>query len=182
LELIRRFPHSRQREQALEILRLLIDESGKNGFPGCLLIFTGTDSFFEDDRAGLKSYEALSERVLVPNAPEGMISMRQPVIALEGLNKAKLFSVTCKVRDIHGIAYDWNSKERLPDESLEKLVQDWTDFGEESISRKPRPILREFINILDLCEENPEISYNELFQIGGDKIEMASQITDILSR
>ncbi len=182
LELIRRFPHTRQREQALEILRLLIDESGKNGFPGCLLIFTGTDSFFEDDRAGLKSYEALSERVLIPNAHEGMISMRQPVIALEGLNKAKLFSVTCKVRDIHGIAYDWNSKERLPDESLEKLVQDWTDFGEESISRKPRPILREFINILDLCEENPEISYNELFQIGGDEIEMASQITDILNR
>ena len=182
LELIRRFPHTRQREQALEILRLLIDESGKNGFPGCLLIFTGTDAFFEDDRAGLKSYEALSERVLVPNAHEGILSMRQPVITLEGLNKARLFSVTCKVRDIHGIAYNWNSKERLPDHFLDRFVQDWTNFGGDSISRKPRPVLREFINILDVCEENPSISYNELFQIKAEKVEMAYQIADILNR
>ncbi|MGD9159417.1 MAG: DUF2791 family P-loop domain-containing protein [Desulfobacteraceae bacterium] len=181
LELIRRFPHTRQREQALEILRLLIDESGKNGLPGCLLVFTGTDSFFEDDRAGLNSYEALAERVIVPNAPEGMISMRQPVIVLEGLNHSKLLAVTGKVRDIHGIAYNWNSQERLPDEALEKLVQDWTAFGEESISRKPRPVLRELINILDLCEENPGVSYNELFQISNDEKNIAAQITDILN-
>ncbi|MFQ5641208.1 MAG: BREX system ATP-binding domain-containing protein [bacterium] len=182
LELIRRFPHARQREQALEILRLLIDESGKNGFSGCLLMLTGTDTFFEDDRAGLKSYEALSERVIVPNAPEGMISMRQPVITLEGLNKPRLLAVAGKVRDIHGIAYNWNSQERLPDEALEKLVKDWTAFGEESVSRKPRPILRELINILDLCEENPSVSYSELFQIGTDNKDMAAQITNILNR
>ncbi|TVM02704.1 MAG: hypothetical protein CV087_08980 [Candidatus Brocadia sp. WS118] len=182
LELIRRFPHTRQREQALEILRLLIDESGKNGLPGCLLIFTGTDTFFEDDRAGLKSYEALAERVIVPNAPEGMISMRQPVITLEGLNHSKLLAVTGKVRDIHGIAYGWNSQERLPDEALEKLVQDWTAFGEESVSRKPRPVLRELINILDLCEENPGVSYAELFQISSDEKDVAVQITDILNQ
>jgi len=182
LELIRRFPHTRQREQALEILRLLIDESGKNGFSGCLLMLTGTDTFFEDDRAGLKSYEALSERVIVPNAPEGMISMRQPVITLQGLNEPRLLAVAGKVRDIHGIAYKWNSQERLPDEALEKLVQDWTVFGEESVNRKPRPILRELINILDLCEENPSVSYNELFQIVTENKDMAAQITNILNR
>jgi hypothetical protein len=182
LELIRRFPTTRQREQSLEILRLLIDESGKNGLPGCLLVFTGTDTFFEDDRAGLRSYEALAERVIVPNAPKGMISMRQPVITLEGLNHPKLLAVTGKVRDIHGIAYNWNSQELLPDEALKKLVQDWTAFGEESVSRKPRPVLRELINILDLCEENPGVSYTELFQISSDEKDMAVQITDILNR
>ncbi|MCI0616275.1 ATP-binding protein, partial [bacterium] len=180
LELIRRFPHTRQREQALEILRLLIDESGKNGLPGCLLIFTGTDTFFEDDRAGLKSYEALAERVIVPNAPEGMISMRQPVITLEGLNHLLLLAVTSKVRNIHGISYDWNSQKRLPDEALEKMVEDWTAFGEESVSRKPRPILRELINILDLCEENPGISYSELIQITDDKKDVAADVSGIL--
>ena len=164
LELIRRFPQARQREKALEILRLLIDESGKNGLPGCLLIFTGTDTFFEDDRAGLKSYEALAERVITPCVSEGMISMKQPVITLEGLNKPKLLAVAGKIRDIHGVAYDWPSNERLPDEALEKLVQEWTAFGEESVSRKPRPVLKELINILDICEENPTVSYSELFQ------------------
>ncbi|MCK4830896.1 DUF2791 family P-loop domain-containing protein [bacterium] len=182
LELIRRFPHTRQREQALEILRLLIDESGKNGFPGCLLVFTGTDTFFEDDRAGLKSYEALAERIIIPKTREGMISMRQPVITLEGLNQQKLLAVAGKIRDIHGIAYNWKSNDRLPDDVLLKLVQDWTAFGEDSVKRKPRPVLKELINILDLCEENPGISYSDLFQIGSEEKIVASQITDILNR
>ncbi len=113
LELIRKFPHARQREQALEILRLLIDESGKNGLPGCLQIFTGTDTFFEDDRAGLKSYEALADRVSIPNGPDGYISVRQPVITLQGLSQSKLLAVITRVRDIHSIAYECVSSPKI---------------------------------------------------------------------
>ena len=181
LELIRKFPHSRQREQAFEILRLLIDESGKNGLPGCLIIFTGTDTFFEDDRAGLKSYEALADRVSTPNGPDGFMSVRQPVISLQGLNQSKLLNVIEKVRDIHGIAYNWDSIKKFPQDVLQKLVQDWTVFGDGKISRKPRPIIREFIHILDLCEENPGISHEELIKIG-DVGKVVSQISDILNQ
>lgn len=141
LELIRKFPQARQREQALEILRLLIDESGKNNFPSCLLIFTGTDTFFEDDRAGIKSYEALADRVSAPPSIDGKTSIRQPILVLQGLDQAKLLSVITRVRDIHGIAYNWDVQKKFPDDILLKLVQDWTAFGEESISRKPRPII-----------------------------------------
>jgi hypothetical protein len=165
LELIRKFPHTKQREQALEILRSLIDETGKNGFPGCLLLLTGTDTFFEDDRAGLRSYEALADRVTTPDCPKGITSMRQPVITLEGLNQEKLFKVIKKVREIHGIAYDWNPKEKTPDNVLEKQVKDWTDFGGETVSRKPRKIIRDFVHKLDLIEENPNISFKELINI-----------------
>lgn len=165
LELIRKFPHTRQREQALETLRLLIDESGKNGLPGCLLLFTGTDTFFEDDRAGLKSYEALFERISLQKGMEGMISMRQPIIQLEGLNNETLLSVVSKVRDLHSIAYNWNSTTYVSDEALKKLVNDWTTFGEDNINRKPRPVIRELIHILDLCEENPGTNINDFVKL-----------------
>jgi hypothetical protein len=181
LELIRKFPHARQREQALETLRLLIDETGKNGFPGCLLIFTGTDTFFEDDRAGLKSYEALDNRVASPGGPNGMISVRQPVVCLEGLNRERLISVARKLRNIHGIAYEWDSVNLIPDDFIVKLVQEWTSFGEENITRKPRPVLREFINILDLFEENPGVNLNEVFEMPMDNTAMAKEFDDILS-
>jgi hypothetical protein len=180
LELIRRFPHTRQREQALETLRLLIDETGKNGLPGCLLIFTGTDTFFEDDRAGLKSYEALDNRVALPGGPHGMISMKQPVISLEKLNQERLIAAAEKIRDIHGAAYDWKSRDYIPDDFLMKLVQGWTAFGDGSVTRKPRPFLRELIHILDLCEENPGIDLNEFFGIPMDAVTMATEISDIL--
>lgn len=180
LEVIRKFPHARQREQAFETLRMLIDETGKNGFPGCLLIFTGTDTFFDDDRTGLKSYEALDHRVAVPDVPSGKISVKQPVIRLEGLNQERLFAVISKVRDIHGTAYGWNSREYISGDFLKKITEEWTAFGDGSITRKPRPILRELINILDVCEENPGVDLNEFFKLSMDNGRMAKEIGDIL--
>jgi len=179
VEAIRRFPHARQREQALETLRLLIDETGKNGFPRCLLIFTGTDTFFEDDRAGLKSYEALANRVAAPGGPARMVSIKQPVICLEGLNQEKLLSVVSKVRDIHGTAYGWNSRDYVTDDFLQKIVQDWTHFGSDSIPRSPRLVLKDLINILDICEENPGVDLNEFSSIPADNRILAKEIGDI---
>jgi hypothetical protein len=181
LELIRKFPHTRQREQALETLRLLIDETGKNAFPGCLLIFTGTDRFFDDERAGLKSYKALDNRVSIPDGFNGMVSIKQPVIFLESLNRERLLSVVGKVRDIHGTAYGWKSREVVPDDFLEKLVQEWTGFGDENLSKLPRPILRKLINILDLCEENPGINLDGFFGIPLDMGTVAKELGDILT-
>ena len=158
LELIRKFPHARQREQALESLRLLIDEAGKNALPGCLIIFTGTDEFFEDERYGLRSYEALAERVMTPFTHQNFVSMRQPIISLESLDSERLTNVIFKIRDLYCIAYSCDAKQFAGDEAIQNLIAEWTLFGEESIERKPRPILREFIQMLDLCEENKGVS------------------------
>jgi hypothetical protein len=172
LELIRKFPHARQREQALESLRLLIDEAGRNALPGCLVIFTGTDEFFEDERYGLKSYEALAERVLTPFAHQSFVSMRQPIISLESLDSHRLKDVIFKIRDLYSIAYGCEAKEFAGDEAIQNLIGEWTSFGEESIERKPRPILREFIQMLDLCEENKGVSLEQFLK--QPKVDMVS--------
>jgi hypothetical protein len=164
LELVRKFPHARQREQAFETLRLLIDEAGRNALPGCLLVFTGTDEFFEDERYGLRSYEALSERVLTPFTHESFVSVRQPIISLESLDRSRLADVIFKIRDLYGIAYSCDSKLFADDESILQLLEEWTRFGEEHIDRKPRPILREFIQMLDLCEENKGVRLPEFLK------------------
>lgn len=164
LELVRKFPHARQREQALETLRLLIDEAGRNALPGCLIIFTGTDEFFEDERYGLKSYEALAERVITPFTHESFVSMRQPIIRLESLDRERLANVIFKIRDLYGTAYSWDARQFADDVSIMKLIDEWTIFGEENIDRKPRPILREFIQMLDLCEENKGIDLSQFLK------------------
>ncbi|UPK71190.1 BREX system ATP-binding domain-containing protein [Chitinophaga filiformis] len=164
LELIRKFPHSRQRELALETLRLLIDEAGRNALPGGLVIFTGTDEFFEDERYGLKSYEALADRVLTPFAYGNYKTVRQPIISLEALDSQRLANVIFKVRDLYGIAYGWDARQFADDESILRLIGEWTVFGEENIDRKPRPILREFIQMLDLCEENKGVSLSQFLK------------------
>jgi hypothetical protein len=173
LELIRKFPHTRQRELALETLRLLIDEAGRNALPGGLVIFTGTDEFFEDERYGLKSYEALADRVLTPITHGSYRTVRQPIISLEALDSQRLANVIFKVRDLYGIAYGWDARQFADDESILRLIGEWTVFGEESIDRKPRPILREFIQMLDLCEENKGVSLSQFLK--KSMLEIASE-------
>ncbi|MGN6495632.1 MAG: BREX system ATP-binding domain-containing protein [Agriterribacter sp.] len=169
LELVRKFPHIRQREQAFETLRLLIDEVGKNGLPGCFVIFTGTDEFFEDERYGLRSYEALADRVLSPlqHTGLGLVSMRQPIISLEALDKERLSNMIFKIRDLYAIAYSWDANQHANESSILKLIDSWTTFGDESVNRKPRPILREFIQMLDLCEENKGLGINDFLKDKG---------------
>lgn len=180
LELVRRFPHARQRERAYETLRLLIDECGENDLPGCLLVCTGTDQLFEDDRYGLPSYRALAHRVTPPRTAEARVSPRQPIMPLAPLDRDGLLDVALRVRDIHSLAYGWPAEERVPRALLERMVEMWTAFGDARVERLPRPVLREVVNLLDLCEEHPEIPADEYLRTPTSERERAESVLAIL--
>ena len=180
LELVRRFPHARQRERAYETLRLLLDECGENHLPGCLMVCTGTEQLFEDERYGLPSYRALAHRVSSPQAGEGPTSLRQPIIPLSPLDRDRLLEMAIRVRDIHGKAYDWPAAERVPRSVLEQMVDRCTTFGDDRIERLPRPFLREVVNLLDLCEERPEIPAEEYLKMESDEAGLADSLLTIL--
>lgn len=158
LELVRRRPHKQTRDQAYETLRALIDEIGENRLPGCFMICTGTDAFFDDRRYGLASYEALLHRIQAPEFGDERRSMRQPVIQLEGLDRVRLVDVAKRTRGIHAAAYSWDAAGKISDEEIDFMVAKWTSFGGDCIDRLPRPFLRQLVHVLDLCEENPLVS------------------------
>lgn len=163
VELVRRFPQQRQRERSYETIRLLIDEVGENRLPGCFMVFTGTDELFDDKRYGLRSYEALANRVSLPDPMEKVVSMRQPVIELERLDREGLLSVAHRVREIHGKAYNWDAIGKLSNEHLASMVDNMATFENENIERLPRPFLRRVVNYLDVLEENPSVAASAFF-------------------
>jgi hypothetical protein len=163
LELVRRRPHQRTRDQAYETLRALVDEAGENRLPGCLMVSTGTSTFFTDERHGLASYEALAERIKAPDNLSAHQSMRQPVISLDGLDADRLRDVARRTRALHGEAFGWPAETRVADSEIDELVEKWVAFGGDSIDRLPRPFLRQLVHVLDLCEEHPELSARECF-------------------
>ena len=163
LELVRRRPHRQTRDQAYETLRALIDEAGENRLRGSLIVCTGTDELFADEKTGLPSYAALAHRINAPPLADQHRSMRQPIIALEGLDGARLRKVALKTRDVHAKAYEWPASERVRDDDIDFLVGEWTRFGGERIDRLPRAFLRQLVHILDLCEENPGLAARDTF-------------------
>jgi hypothetical protein len=180
LELVRRFPQARQRERAYETLRLLVDECGENRLPGCLLVCTGTDQLFEDERFGLASYRALANRVAEPQRVGGGVSIRQPVFTLRPLDRDRLLDVALRIRDLHARAYDWPAGERVGDSVLTQLVDQWTTFGDGRTARIPRPVLREVVHLLDLCEERPDLPAEDYLQGPADPVTEAESVLRLL--
>lgn len=153
-ETIQRLSYQRQREDAYEVLRVLVDSAGDNRFPGCLFVVTGTEHFFQDPLQGLKSYKALADRIERPDTFTHQTTSRQPILHLTGLERKDLTAIAKKVRDIHATAYGWNAAEAVSDGYLEDIAGQVTDSFGESIERLPRGFLREIVQICDVAEEH----------------------------
>jgi len=150
--------------------------------PGCLLVATGTDQLFDDERYGLASYRALSLRVEAPQGMQGAVSIRQPILRLEALDSTRLLQVALRAREIHAEAYDWPASERVPRSILERMVEEWTVFGEGLTERLPRPFLREVIHLLDLCQEHPDIPAEQYLSHSTDPGTIAESVLGVLQR
>lgn len=178
LELVRRFPHRTQRERAYETLRQMVDECGENRLKSCFLICTGTEQLFEDERYGIPSYQALSNRVDITRVQAGTTSRRQPIVQLAPLDGERLLLVAKRVREIHGKAYGWPAEQRLSDAALEGVVEAWTTFGEGKVDRIPRPFLRHVVHLLDVCEEQPSVSPEDLMRKPVSERAMAESVLE----
>lgn len=155
-ETVLRLPLAAQRASAYETLRLLVDACGDNQLADGLFVITGTPSFFEDEHVGVRSYQALAQRIERPVGETAPNARRSTILQLGGLSAARLAEVARKVRDLHARAFEYDAQRRLTDELLERLAQQATTaFGEET-PRVPRRFLREVVYLCDLCEEHPE--------------------------
>jgi hypothetical protein len=153
-ETIQRMSHKRQRDDAYEVLRVLLDGAGENFFPACLFVVTGTEHFFQDPYQGIQSYEALADRIRRPDTFTDATTTRQPILHLTGLKRDHLAAISRKVRDIHGTAYDWEARSAVQDDYLDDVARQVTDSFGESIERLPRAFLREIVNICDVAQEH----------------------------
>ncbi|ASS74165.1 hypothetical protein CIG75_03620 [Tumebacillus algifaecis] len=139
-----------------------------------MLLFMGTSDFLEDERRGLFSYKALKSR-LQPNQYETQEyrDLRQPVIKLAPLSAEELFVLLQKIRDIYAALYQVEQIAVLvSDENILEIVQ-------KALSRPggvqfitPRELIREFIGILNVLHQNPEMDKGDIFM---ERLELAGQ-------
>lgn len=157
-ELIRGLNRADMRQAAYENIKLLLDKTAQGDLTRCYFVFAGTEDLFSDERKGLPSYPALHDRIRPRHqkiADRTIQEVRSPVMFLEGFTRARLIEVATKVRDIHGLAYEWEPRHRLDEQFLGDLAEALsTKFGQEARTF-PRGFLKHVVDILDLCEQDP---------------------------
>ena len=124
------------------------------------IILCGTPQCMEDPRRGVYSYEALRSRLAEGRFSGQHKDLLSPVIQLQPLTPEEMLILVEKLADIHAGLYEY---------AQTVTQQDMADFISIEFGRigadshiTPREVIRDFIEVLDIVYQNPEVKVREL--------------------
>ena len=158
-----KIPNAITRQYNYEKLLTMYNDTlqGKARYLGILM--GATPQAVEDKRRGIYSYEALRSRLAEGKfSRPGTRDLLAPVIRLEPLKAEEMLVLCEKLADLHAGLY---GSERKPDtgELADFIRMEYGRVGADQ-NITPREIIRDFIELLDLTWQHPELSMAELMR------------------
>lgn len=156
-----KIPNSITRQYNYEKLLAMYNDSlqGKARYLG--FIMGSTPQALEDKRRGIYSYEALRSRLAEGKfSKEGARDLLAPVIRLEPLQAEEMLVLCEKLAAMHAGLY--NYAQRISQEDLALFIRiEYERIGAD-LNITPREVIRDFIEVLDLLYQNPQMSASSL--------------------
>lgn len=158
---IYKIPQSITRQYNYEKILTMYNDAlqGKASYLG--IIMSGTPQCIEDHRRGIYSYEALRSRLAEGRfAGENINDMLAPVIKLAPLSYEEMLVLIEKLTDIHGQLFDYIPA-LTQDDLITFIKIEFERVGADS-HITPREVIRDFIELLDIVYQNPDVNIKEL--------------------
>ena len=173
---IYKIPNSITRQYNYEKILTMYNDTlqGKARYLG--IIMGGTPQCIEDTRRGVYSYEALKSRLEDGRfGRDDIKDVLAPVIKLSPLTYEEMLVLIEKLADIHSGLFDY--EQTLSQEDLVNFIKiEFSRIGAET-KITPREVIRDFIELLNIVYQNPNINVSEL--LGSEKFEYAkTEIND----
>ena len=138
------------------------------------ICISGTPQFIYDERRGLFSYEALRSRLADSCfGDSGFVDYTSPVIKLSQLTAEEIYVLLERLCELHVSYYNYECK--LGEDELKiflSMVQD--RLGADQLLT-PREVTRDFLGLLNILYQNPEVSFDELIHKGEFNVESAKK-------
>jgi hypothetical protein len=157
-----RLPNSRARQANYEALLTILNDCFQGNSRGLGFLIAGTDECLEDKRRGLFSYEALRSRLAEnPLArQQGLVDLSGPVMRLQPLTPEDLFVLLKNIALVH--ASGDPAKVIVPDEGIVATLRKANETLGSDYFRTPRDVVRSFVGLLNVLEQNPGKTWQEL--------------------
>ena len=162
---IYKVPNSITRQYNYEKILTMYNDTMQGKAQHLGIILCGTPQCMEDPRRGVYSYEALRSRLAEGRFAGQHKDLLSPVIRLQPLTPEEMLILVEKLADIHAQLYEYPQT---------VAGQDMADFIEIEFGRigadshiTPREVIRDFIEVLDIVCQNPDVKVRELLD-GGD--------------
>ena len=157
---IYKIPNAITRQYNYEKILTMYNDAmqGKARYLG--MILSGTPQCMEDPRRGVYSYEALRSRLAEGHFAGEHKDLLAPVIRLQPLTYEELLVLTEKLADIHATLYEY--PQIVTQQDMVDFIQ--IEFGRIGADSHitPREVIRDFIEVLDIVYQNPELKVAEL--------------------
>jgi hypothetical protein len=158
---IYKLSHSKSRADNYEQILRILNDCLQGTAAGLGFLMGGTPEFLLDPRRGMYSYEALQSRLAEnPFATDGRVDFSGPVVRLANLTAEDFYVLITKVRHVY--AAGDTGKYLLPDDALQAFMAHCAGRLGESLYRTPRTVIREFVNLLAVLEQNPGLLWEEI--------------------
>lgn len=153
--------HAASRQSNYDKLLAMFNDAMQGKAEHLGILIGGTPQFLEDSRRGLQSDEAWRTRLAKSRfVKQGLEDTSAPVIQLEPLVSEEITKLLQRLAGVHAIHY--NSKKVLSARDLEEFQQEVTNrLGAEKLST-PREVVRDFISVLNILQQNPQLTLKEL--------------------
>lgn len=159
---IYKIPHAITRQYNYEKILTMYNDTlqGKAHYLG--IIMGGTPQCMEDPRRGVYSYEALRSRLAEGHFGGEHKDLLAPVIRLQPLTSDEMLVLVEKLAEIHGVLYGYEPK--VTQEDLVAFIRiEFQRIGADS-HITPREVIRDFIEVLDILYQHPELTVEGLLQ------------------
>jgi hypothetical protein len=157
--------HTLSRQDNYDKLLAMFNDTmqGKAEYLGIYL--GGTPRFLEDPKRGLFNDQAWQRRTAKSRFTKGFQDISGPVIHLEPLTKEEILILLQRLADVHATHY--GTEKQLTNQELQAFVQEIINrLGAEALLT-PGEIVRDCISVLNILQQNPDISWRELIQGSG---------------
>ena len=160
---IYKIPNSITRQYNYEKMLTMYNDTlqGKARYLG--IIMGATPQAVDDKRRGVYSYEALRSRLAEGKfSKEGARDLLAPVIRLEPLTAEEMLVLCEKLADMHAGLYGYERKIGVDDLSAFIKLEYGRIGADQNIT--PREVIRDFIELMDLMYQNPNMDMAALLQ------------------
>ena len=171
---IYKIPNAITRQYNYEKILTMYNDAmqGKARYLG--IILSGTPQCMEAQRRGVYSYEALRSRLAEGHFSGEHKDMLAPVIRLQPLTYEEMLILTEKLADIHATLYEY--PQIVTQQDMVDFIQ--IEFGRIGADSHitPREVIRDFIEVLDIVYQYPELGVAEL--LGSERFTYAQNAVD----
>lgn len=155
--------HSISRQKNYDKILAMFNDTRAGGAEYLGIFMGGTPQFLEDKRRGLYSDEALRTRLTRSRfVKNGLQDTSEPVIRLETLTSEDISQLLQLLTEVHAVHYKY--KKTLSGSEFREFLNEVVNrLGAEEFLT-PREVVRDFITLLNIHQQNPTISFTQLIQ------------------